>query len=56
MKTFWERFLDEIARKQEAGEIDEEKAQAWIAEIQDTLNAFAKKHPEAPIVQMPQTH
>ncbi len=26
MKTFFEHFLDEIAQKQEAGEIDTEKA------------------------------
>ena len=41
MKTFFEHFLDEVARKQEAGEIDVEKAQRWIGEIQRRLQAHA---------------
>ena len=54
MKTFFERFLDEIARKLEAGEIDEEKAQRWIEEIQSQLQHYAQRHPQAPIVKMPE--
>ncbi len=54
MKTFFERFLDEITRKLEAGEIDEEKAQRWIAEIQAQLQQYAQRHPRAPIVRMPE--
>ena len=53
MKTFYERFLDEIERKREAGEIDEDKAQRWIAEVQSQLQEYAKKHPQAPIAKMP---
>jgi hypothetical protein len=56
MKTFFERFLDEIERKQAAGEIDQDKAQRWIAEIQTQLQEYAKKHPAAPIVKMPVQH
>lgn len=53
MKTFYERFLDEVARRLEAGEIDEEKAQRWIEEIQSHLQSYGQRHPQAPIVQMP---
>jgi len=56
MKTFFERFLDEVTRKLEAGEIDEDKAQRWISEIQDQLQQYAQHHPQAPIVQMPIKH
>lgn len=56
MKTFFERFLDEIERKREAGEIDEEKAQRWIAEIQSQLQKYAQKNPTAPIAKMPILH
>jgi hypothetical protein len=56
MKTFFEYFLDEIARKQEAGELDADKAQQWVAEIQGQLRAYAQDHPAAPIVQMPVGH
>jgi hypothetical protein len=56
MKTFFERFLDEVVRKQEAGEIDQDKAQHWIAEIQTQLQEHAEKHPSAPIVKMPVQH
>ena len=56
MKTFFERFLDEVERKQEAGEIDAEKAQRWITEIQAKLQEYAQRHPSAPIVQMPRRH
>ncbi len=54
MKTFFERFLDEVTRKLEAGEIDEEKAQRWIAEIQTHLQHYAQGNPQAPIVRMPE--
>ena len=54
MKTFFERFLDEVTRKLEAGEIDEEKAQRWIAEIQAHLQQHAQHNPQAPIVRMPE--
>ncbi|MGE0821293.1 MAG: hypothetical protein AB7G75_17205 [Candidatus Binatia bacterium] len=56
MKTFFEHFLDEVARKHEAGEIDSEKAQRWIAEIQQQLHEHAQHEPSAPIVQMPIRH
>lgn len=56
MKTFFERFLDEITRKLEAGEIDEEKAQRWISELESQLQNYAQQHPQAPIVQMPVKH
>jgi hypothetical protein len=56
MKTFFEYFLDEIARKQEAGEIDADKARRWVAEIQGQLQAYAQDNPTAPIVQMPVRH
>jgi hypothetical protein len=56
MKTFFEHFLDEIARKQEAGEIDEEKARRWVTEIQRRLRDHAQDNPAAPIVQMPVGH
>jgi hypothetical protein len=56
MKTFFERFLDEVTRKLDAGEIDEEKAQRWINELQSQLQDYAQQHPQAPIVQMPVKH
>ena len=56
MKTFFEHFLDEVARKHEAGEIDREKAQRWIADIERLLQEHARHDPTAPIVQMPVRH
>ena len=56
MKTFFEYFLEEVERRQEAGQLDAEKAQRWIAELQDQLAAHAKEHPTEPIVQMPVRH
>ncbi len=56
MKTFFEHFLDEIAQKQEAGEIDTEKARHWITEIERQLQKYAHDNPLAPIVQMPIQH
>jgi len=56
MKTFFERFLDEVTRRLEAGEIDEEKAQRWIAEIEVQLQQYAQRHPQAPIARMPEKH
>jgi cell division septum initiation protein DivIVA len=56
MKTFFERFLDEVTRKLEAGEIDEEKARLWITELQEQLQNYAEQHPHAPIVRMPVKH
>lgn len=56
MKTFFERFLDAVARKLEAREIDTEKAQRWIAEIQIRLEECAQHNPRATIVQMPVKH
>ena len=56
MKTFFERFVDEVVRKKDSGEIDETKAQRWIAEIQQRLEEHARQEPNAPIVQMPTKH
>ena len=56
MKTFFERFVDEVVRKRDAGEIDETKAQRWIADIQQRLEEHARHDPNAPIVQMPVKH
>lgn len=56
MKTFFERFLDEVERKLEAGEIDADKAQHWVAEIQIQLQEYAQRNPHAPIVLMPVRH
>lgn len=56
MKTFYEFFLDEIARLQKEGEIDDEKVMRWATEVRGKLEAYSKDYPEAPIVQMPQTH
>jgi len=56
MKTFFEQFLDEVARKLEAGEIDADKAQRWVAEIQTQLQEYAQRDPHAPIVQVPAKH
>jgi len=56
MKTFFEYFLDEVARKQETGEIDTDKAQRWMMEIQRHLHAYAQDNPMDPIVQMPVRH
>ena len=56
MKTFFEHFLDEVLRRQETGEIDNEKARCWVTEIQTQLLEYAQHHPDAPIVQMPVRH
>ena len=56
MKTFFEYFLDEVLRKQEAGEIEEATAQQWIAELRSQLQEYAQSVPGAPIVQMPVLH
>jgi len=56
MKTFFEHFLDEVVRCQEAGEIDTEKARGWVMEIKTQLQEYAQHHPDAPIVQMPVGH
>ena len=56
MKTFFEYFLDEVVRKQEAGEIDADKAQRWVSELQGQLQAYAQDNPMAPIAQMPIRH
>jgi len=48
LKTFFEHFLDEIAQKQEAGEIDTEKARHWITEIERQLQKYARDNPLAP--------
>jgi len=56
MKTFYEYFLDEVYRRQDAGEIDAEKARCWVAEVQAQLQEYAEHHPTAPIVQMPVGH
>ncbi|TSC71374.1 MAG: hypothetical protein G01um101448_1203 [Parcubacteria group bacterium Gr01-1014_48] len=56
MKTFFEHFLDEVQQKLNAGEVDEEKAQRWIAEIKKQLREYAEISPTAPIVQMPVGH
>ena len=56
MRTFYEYFLDEIQRRQDAGEIDSEKARRWVAEIQTQLQEYAEYQPAAPIVQMPVQH
>jgi len=56
MKTFFEYFFDEVVRRQEAGEIDADKAQRWVAEIQGQLQAYGHYEPAAPIVQMPVRH
>jgi hypothetical protein len=53
MKTFFEYFLEEVAREQEAGELDAEKAQRWVAELQGHLQAYAQADPSAPLVRMP---
>ena len=54
MKTFFERFLDEVTRKLEEGDIDEEKAQRWITELEAQLQHYAQRNPQAPIVRMPE--
>ena len=56
MKTFFEHFLDEVARKHEAGEIDSEKAQRWIADVERLLQEHAHHDPTAPVVQLPVRH
>ena len=56
MKTFFEYFLDELQRKQEAGEIEAATAQRWIAELKSQLQEHAQSVPGAPIVQMPTLH
>ena len=56
MKTFFEHFLDELVRKQEAGEIDAEKAERWATEVQNLLQEYAHHAPNTPIVKMPVGH
>jgi len=56
MKTFYDHFLDEIQRRQDAGEIDSEKARRWAVEIQTQLQEYAEYYPAAPIAQMPVRH
>jgi len=56
MKTFFEYFLDEVERRQAAGELDEETAQQWLADLQGQLQAYAQDDPHAPLVQMPVRH
>lgn len=56
MKTFFEYFLEEVARKQEVGELDADQAKRWVAEIQDHLQAYAQDDPTAPLAQMPIRH
>lgn len=56
MKTFFEHFLDEVVRRQEAGELDADKAQRWVAELQGQLQAYAQDNPTSPLVQMPVRH
>jgi len=56
MKSFYEYFLDEVTRRLDAGEIDSEKAQRWIAEIQERLQEYAHCNPTAPIAKMPVRH
>jgi hypothetical protein len=56
MKTFFEYFLDEILRKQAAGEIEEATAQRWITELKNQLREYARSVPGAPIAQMPILH
>ncbi len=56
MKTFFERFLDEIQRKLDAGEVDEERSQEMVGALQERLKKYAEQNPTAPIVQMPVTH
>lgn len=53
MKTFFEFFLDEVERKLERREIDEEKAKMWIEEIKTKISEAAKVDPHHPAVQMP---
>jgi hypothetical protein len=53
MKTFFDYFLEEVARKQEAGELEAEKAQRWVAEMQSHLHASSQAVPTAPLVQLP---
>ena len=55
-KTFFEYFLDEIQRKQDAGEIEEEAAQRWITQMKTQLQEYAASAPHEPIVRMPVTH
>lgn len=56
MKTFFEYFLDEVLRKQDAGEIEEATAQRWLAEIRSQFQEYAQAVPGSPIVQMPVLH
>jgi hypothetical protein len=56
MKTFYEYFLDEVVRKQEAGEIDAEKAERWIFEVRKQLQEYGRVTPGSPIVRMPVEH
>jgi hypothetical protein len=56
MKTFFEYFLDEVLRKQAAGEIEEATAQRWITELKNQLQEYAQSVPGAPIAQLPILH
>ncbi len=56
MKTFFEYFLDQILRKQKAGEIEAATTQRWIAELRSQLQEYAQSVPDALIVQMPALH
>jgi hypothetical protein len=56
MKTFWERFLDEVQQKRDANEITQEKANHWIEVVREELEKEAKENPDNPISKMPQTH
>lgn len=53
MKTFFDYFLEEVARKQDAGEVEVEEAQRWVAEMQDHWQASAQADPTTPLVQLP---
>ncbi|MGE0825929.1 MAG: hypothetical protein AB7G75_12325 [Candidatus Binatia bacterium] len=56
MKTFFEYFLDEVQRKLEAGEIEEETARRWVVQIKTQLQEYAESVPHEPLVRMPVTH
>lgn len=56
MKTFFEFVLDEVARKLEREEINEETAKKWIEEIREKISEAAKTDPHHPAIQMPVGH
>ena len=56
MKTFLEHFLDEVQRKLDASEIDEQRALELVGALKERLEEYAMKDPSAPIVQVPATH